>query len=91
MDANPFHPAALHAMNKDEMHKILSEHLAKYREWSYTQLAERVERDRQGQIAWITSRASPPTAHSITWSFKPFGMTSRMAMCEFSAPSQHCP
>ena len=29
------------------MHKILSEHLAKFRTWSYAQLAERVERDRK--------------------------------------------
>ena len=34
-------------MSKDEMRKILSEHLAKFRAWSYAHLAERVERDRQ--------------------------------------------
>jgi hypothetical protein len=32
-------------MSKDEKRKILSEHLAKFRAWSYAQLAERVERD----------------------------------------------
>ena len=31
-------------MSKDEMRKILAQHLAKYRAWSYQQLAERVER-----------------------------------------------
>mgnify|MGYP006954591532 CR=1 FL=1 len=34
-------------MSKEEMHKILSEHLATFRAWSYAQLVERVERDRQ--------------------------------------------
>lgn len=34
-------------MNKEELHQILSAQLAKYCSWSYSQLAERVERDRQ--------------------------------------------
>ena len=34
-------------MSKDDLRKILSEHLAKFRTWSYAQLTERVERDRQ--------------------------------------------
>lgn len=39
--------AIAHAMNHDEMHRILSEHLAKFGTWSFAQLAERVERDRR--------------------------------------------
>lgn len=34
----------LHAMTKDEMRSVLSEHLAKFRSWTYTQLAGRVDR-----------------------------------------------
>jgi hypothetical protein len=32
-------------MSKGEMRRILSEHLAKYRTWSYAQLAEKIGRD----------------------------------------------
>jgi len=33
-------------VSKDEKTAMLAEHLAKFRAWSYAQLAERVERDR---------------------------------------------
>ncbi|MBA4150861.1 MAG: hypothetical protein H0X66_22345 [Verrucomicrobia bacterium] len=34
-------------MTKDEMQSTLSQHLAKFRTWTYAQLAERVVRDRR--------------------------------------------
>ncbi|HEY2414774.1 MAG TPA: hypothetical protein VGI40_21190 [Pirellulaceae bacterium] len=34
-------------MCKEEMQAVLSEHLSKFRAWTYAQLSERVERDRR--------------------------------------------
>ena len=66
-------------MNKDEMRKILSEHLAKFRAWSYVQLSERVERDRKAHdcLEHIEGIASDGTQYQIEfqalWDDKPHG------------------
>lgn len=68
-----------HAMTKDEMRKLLSEHLAKYRSWSYAQLAERVEHTRQACdcLEHIEGDASDGTPYQIElqafWDDKPHG------------------
>jgi hypothetical protein len=64
-------------MSKDEMRKILSEHLTRFRTWSYAQLAERVERDRQAHdcLEHIESTATDGTDYQIEfnafWDDKP--------------------
>ena len=66
-------------MSKDEMHKILSEHLAKFRTWSYAQLAERVERDRKAHdcLEHIEGTAPDGTRYQmefqVLWDDKPHG------------------
>lgn len=63
-----------HTMSKDEMRAILSEHLAKFRAWSYAQLAERVERD---CLQHIEGTASDGTRYQMEfqafWDDKPQG------------------
>jgi hypothetical protein len=66
-------------MSKDEMHKILSEHLATFRAWSYAQLAERVERDRQAHdcLEHVEGIAPDGTKYQMefqaVWDGKPHG------------------
>lgn len=66
-------------MTKDDMRKILAEHLAKYRTWSYSQLAERVDSDRRLHdcLEHIESTASDGTMYQIEfqafWDDKPQG------------------
>jgi hypothetical protein len=66
-------------MSKDEMHAILSEHLVRFRAWSYAQLAERVERDRKagGCLDHIEGTAADGTQFQIEsnafWDDKPHG------------------
>jgi hypothetical protein len=67
------------AMSKDEMSTILSEHLAKFRTWSYAQLAERVERDRQAHecLEHVEGIADDGTQYYVEfqayWDDKPHG------------------
>src|SRR5688572_29281066 len=66
-------------MSKDEMRKIVSEHLATFRTWSYTQLAERVERDRQAHDCLERVEGSAPDGtryqmeFQALWDDKPHG------------------
>jgi hypothetical protein len=66
-------------MSKDGMRKILSEHLAKFRTWSYAQLAERVERDRQMHdcLEVVEGTAPDGTQYQMEfqamWDSKPHG------------------
>jgi hypothetical protein len=62
-------------MIKDEMRKILSQHLTKFRSWSYPQLAERVERD--DCLEHIEDTAPDGTKYQMEfqalWDDKPHG------------------
>ena len=66
-------------MNKEELHKILSAQLVIYRTWSYSQLAERVERDRQAHdcLEHIEGIAPDCTLYHMefqaVWDDKPHG------------------
>src|SRR5687767_9594360 len=66
-------------MTKDEMCTILTNQLAKFRMWSYAQLAERVERDRvmHDCLEHIEGAASDGTEYQIEfnvfWDDKPLG------------------
>jgi hypothetical protein len=66
-------------MSKDEMRKILSEHLATFRTWSYAQLAERVVRDRKEHdcLAHVDGTAPDGTEYQMEfqalWNDKPRG------------------
>ena len=66
-------------MNQNEMHKILLSHLTKYRTWSYSQLAERVERDRQAHdcLKYVEGIAPDETQYHMefqaVWDDKPHG------------------
>lgn len=66
-------------MSKDEMYTILSEHLAKFRAWTYTRLAERVERDHHAHdcLEHIEGTAPDGTQYQIEfqalWDDKPHG------------------
>ena len=61
------------------MRKILSEHLAKFRDWSYAQLAEQVERDRKAGdcLEHVEGIASNGTQYQMEfqalWDAKPHG------------------
>jgi len=66
-------------MSKEEMRAILSEHLAKFRVWTYAQLAERVKRDRQAHdcLEHIEGTAPDGTRYQMEfqafWDGKPYG------------------
>jgi hypothetical protein len=66
-------------MSKKEMRKILSEHLAKFRAWSYAQLTERVVRDRKQHdcLEHVEGVASDGTQYQMEfqalWDHKPHG------------------
>ena len=66
-------------MNKDEMRKILLEHLETFRNWPYAQLADRVERDRRGHdcLEYIERTAPDGTQYQMEfnafWDDKPHG------------------
>lgn len=66
-------------MSKDEMHKILSGHLSRFRTWSYAQLAERVEHDRHTHdcLEHLEGTAADGTEYQIEfnafWDDKPHG------------------
>lgn len=61
------------------MHTVLSEHLARFRTWSYAQLAGRVERDSQAHecLEHIEGVASDGTQYQVEfqalWDDKPHG------------------
>ncbi len=59
-------------MHKDEMRKILSEHLAKFRAWSYAQLVERVERDRLSHDCLEHIEATTPDGTQFQIEFNAF-------------------
>jgi len=79
-------------MSKDEMRKILSEHLARFRAWSYAQLAERVERDRNAHncLEHVEGVAPDGTQYYMefqaVWDNKPLGDV--RVLCDFSAQPQ---
>jgi len=79
-------------MSKDEMRKILSEHLAKFRTWSYAQLAERVVRDRKEHdcLEHIEGTAPDGTEYQMEfqalWNDKPGGEV--IVFADFSASPQ---
>ncbi|REJ96765.1 MAG: hypothetical protein DWQ34_03275 [Planctomycetota bacterium] len=54
-------------MTKDEMDAVVAEKLARFRQWSYDQLAERVERDRAAHdcLEYVEGVASDGTAYAI--------------------------
>ena len=66
-------------MTKDEMRAILAQQLAKFRTWSYAQLAERVERDRVARdcLEHVEGTAPDGTQYQIEfnalWDDKPNG------------------
>jgi hypothetical protein len=66
-------------MTKDEMSSVLARELAKFRTWSYAQLAERVERDRVAHdcLEHIEGTAPDGTKYYIEfnafWDDKPQG------------------
>lgn len=66
-------------MDKSEAHKILREQLSKFRAWSYAQLAERVERDRQAHdcLEHVEGVAPDGTQYQMefqaVWDGKPHG------------------
>jgi len=66
-------------MDKSEAHHILRERMAKFRTWSYAQLAERVERDRQAHdcLEHIEGTAPDGTPYQMefqaVWDGKPQG------------------
>jgi len=66
-------------MSKDEMHKILTGHLEKFRTWGYAQLAERVEQDRKTHdcLEHIEGTAPDGTEYQMEfqalWNDKPGG------------------
>ena len=61
------------------MREILSEHLAKFRSWSYTQLADRIDRDRKAHdcLEHIEGTAPDGTQYQVEfqafWDDKPQG------------------
>jgi hypothetical protein len=66
-------------MTKEEIRKVLSEHLAKFRAWPYASLAERVVRDRKTHdcLEFIGGTASDGTRYqmefNVFWDDKPDG------------------
>ena len=66
-------------MSQDEKTAMLAEHLAKFRAWSYTQLAERVERDRREHdcLEHVEASASDGTQvqmeFNVCWDDRPGG------------------
>ena len=56
-------------MSKDEKNAMLAEHLAKFRAWSYAQLAERVERDRREHDCLEHTEATAPDGTTVQMEF----------------------
>ena len=68
-----------YVMSKDEMRKILAEHMAKFRTWTYAELAEAVERSRRMHdcLEHLEGTAPDGTRYQIEfqafWDDKPHG------------------
>ena len=66
-------------MTKDEMRAILAEHLAKYRSWTYAQLAEKIGRTRREHDGLDYVQGTAPDGVSyqmeinVFWDDRPHG------------------
>jgi len=66
-------------MTREEMQAILAQHLAKFRTWTYAELAERIESNRQSHncLEHVEGQAPDGTTYliefNVFWDAKPHG------------------